>query len=113
MKKIVAYCPLSNAVKVFSGKWKLFIIVRLIDGPLRYGQIKVDCENISEKMLTNQLKELEEDGIVNRKVYAEVPPKVVYSLTPLGKELLEALVPLYDWGIKNLDNKEVPFILNN
>lgn len=77
----------------------------MFEGSLRYGQIKVDCENISEKMLTNQLKELEEDGIVNRKVYPEVPPKVVYSLTPLGNELLEALTPLYDWGVKYIEDK--------
>ncbi len=100
MEKKITYCPLDNAVKIISGKWKLFILVRLLDGPLRYGQIKVACENISEKVLTNQLRGLEQYGIIERKIYPEVPPRVEYSITDLGQDLMNALNPLYNWGVK-------------
>jgi DNA-binding HxlR family transcriptional regulator len=88
------------AVKVISGKWKLFILSVLSNGEVkRYGEIRRTCENITEKMLTSQLRELEKDGIVFRKVYAQVPPKVEYSLTDLGKKLCHIFGPLYDWGV--------------
>lgn len=109
MKKISnQYCPLTHATKVISGKWKLFIIARLVEEPLRYGQIKTVCEKISEKVLTSQLKELEIDGVITRKIYAEVPPKVEYSLTPFGKNLIIALTPLHDWGIDYMEYKKIP-----
>ncbi|MEE4000314.1 helix-turn-helix domain-containing protein [Tenacibaculum sp. FZY0031] len=103
------YCPLTYATKVISGKWKLFIISRLVEKPLRYGQIKTACETISEKMLTSQLKELEADGIIVRKIYAEVPPRVEYSLTPFGNDLVNALAPLHAWGIDYMEHKKIPF----
>jgi len=73
----------------------------LKDGTLRFGQIKKNIQPISQKMLTQQLRELEADGIVSRRVYAEVPPKVEYSLTSRGETLRPILMELYDWGQKN------------
>ncbi|SEB79764.1 DNA-binding transcriptional regulator, HxlR family [Tenacibaculum sp. MAR_2009_124] len=100
MQKKITYCPLDTAVNIISGKWKLFILVRLLEGPLRYGRIKASCTNISEKVLTNQLRSLEDSGIIIRKVYPEIPPKVEYSISELGMELMNALKPLYEWGVK-------------
>ncbi|KIX21309.1 hypothetical protein SY27_09985 [Flavobacterium sp. 316] len=100
MKEPKLHCPLTFAVKAISGKWKLFILSVLSNGDTkRYGEIKRDCENITEKMLTSQLRELENDDIINRKVYAEVPPKVEYSLTERGKKLCLIFDPLYEWGV--------------
>ena len=94
------HCPLTFAVKVISGKWKLFILHSLINGTKRYGEIRKISDNLTEKMLTSQLRELEKDGIIHRKVYAQVPPKVEYSLTELGEKLCFLFDPLYKWGIE-------------
>jgi DNA-binding HxlR family transcriptional regulator len=100
MNEPKGHCPLTIAVKVISGKWKLFILSILSNGEVkRYGEIRNTCENITEKMLTSQLRELEKDGIVFRKVYAQVPPKVEYSLTDLGQKLCLIFDPLYEWSV--------------
>ncbi|HVI46836.1 MAG TPA: helix-turn-helix domain-containing protein [Chitinophaga sp.] len=94
------HCPLTSAVKAVSGKWKLYILSLMSDGEAkRYGEFKNTCEPITEKMLTSQLRELERDGIISRKVYPEVPPRVEYSLTDLGRKLCVVFDVLYDWGI--------------
>ncbi|WP_267394381.1 MULTISPECIES: helix-turn-helix domain-containing protein [unclassified Sphingomonas] len=74
----------------------------LIQGPNRYGVLKRAVRGVSDKMLIQQLKELEADGVVTRKDYQEVPPGVDYTLTPLGRTLAEALVPLCNWGTDNM-----------
>ena len=86
------------ALTVIGGKWKLKILNQLLGGPARYTDIKRGAKGITEKMLTQQLRELEEDGIVSRKVYPVVPPKVEYTYTELGKELTSIFYALEKWG---------------
>jgi len=95
-------CGLDATLRVIAGKWKPLIIYFLIQGPNRYGELKRAVRGVSDKMLIQQLKELEADGIVTRNDYREVPPRVDYTLTPLGHSLAEALTPLCNWGSENM-----------
>lgn len=95
-------CGLDAAVDVVGGKWKPLILWALNVSPRRFGELRREIEGISEKVLIQQLRELERDGIVARTVHEQVPPKVVYSLTPRGITLNEALEPLGDWGEANM-----------
>ena len=95
-------CGLEAALDVVGGKWKVLILWQLAAAPRRFGELKRLVSGISEKMLIQQLREMEVDGIVRRKVYLQVPPKVEYSATPLGVSLNEALIPLCDWGTKHM-----------
>jgi DNA-binding HxlR family transcriptional regulator len=98
---------LEQTLKVFGGKWKPIIIWILFkDGIKRYGEIKKELPGITHKMLSQQLKELEKDNIVNRKEYPQIPPKVEYSLTAKGKSFVPILVDICEWGFKNLDIPE-------
>lgn len=94
----VFLCGLDAAASVVGGKWKALILWALSVEPRRFAELRRDLDGVTEKVLTQQLRELERDGIVHREVYREVPPKVVYSLTAVGAELEEALRPLGDWG---------------
>jgi DNA-binding HxlR family transcriptional regulator len=96
-------CGLDATLRVIAGKWKPLIIYFLIQGPNRYGELKRAVRGVSDKMLIQQLKELEADGIVTRNDYREVPPRVDYTLTPLGHSLADALTPLCNWGSENMD----------
>lgn len=96
-------CGLDATLRVIAGKWKPLIIYFLIQGPNRYGELKRAVRGVSDKMLIQQLKQLEADGIVTRNDYREVPPRVDYTLTPLGHSLAEALTPLCNWGSENMD----------
>jgi len=91
-------CAMEAALTVISGKWKLKILNQLLAGPTRYTDIKRGAKGITEKMLTQQLHELEADGIVTRTVYPVVPPKVEYAYTELGKELTGIFYALEKWG---------------
>ena len=95
-------CGLDATLRVISGKWKPLILYFLLQGPNRYGELKRAVRGVSDKMLIQQLKELEADGILTRTDYKEVPPRVDYSLTPLGHSLAEALAPLCNWGVENM-----------
>jgi DNA-binding HxlR family transcriptional regulator len=96
-------CEIEVTLDMISGKWKPLILYFLgQEGTKRFGQIKVFIDKISHKSLTNQLRELEEDGLVQRVVYPEVPPKVEYSLTEKGKTLLPILESMCEWGEKNM-----------
>ncbi|MFG2648990.1 winged helix-turn-helix transcriptional regulator [Streptomyces sp. NPDC048436] len=96
-------CGLDAAVDVVGGKWKPMILWALYAGrTLRFGELRRHITGVSEKVLIQQLRELESDGIVHREVYPEVPPKVEYSLTPLGLSLNEALIPLGAWGDEHM-----------
>ncbi|HEY8479471.1 MAG TPA: helix-turn-helix domain-containing protein [Spirillospora sp.] len=95
-------CGIDAAMDVIGGKWKGLILWALNERPHRFGELRRELPGVTEKVLAAQLRELEEDGIVNREVHDEVPPRVVYSLTPLGVSLNEALEPLGEWGRKNL-----------
>jgi DNA-binding HxlR family transcriptional regulator len=96
-------CGLDATLKVIAGKWKPLIIYFLLDRPNRYGELKRAVRGVSDKVLIQQLKELESDGIVVRTDYKEVPPRVDYALTPLGRSLAEALTPLSNWGAANME----------
>jgi DNA-binding HxlR family transcriptional regulator len=95
-------CGLDATLRVIAGKWKPLIIYFLVQGPNRYGALKRAVRGVSDKMLIQQLKELEADGIITRHDYQEVPPRVDYTLTPLGRSLAVALAPLCEWGSANM-----------
>lgn len=95
-------CAVEAAVGLIDGKWKSVILFHLLSGTLRFGELRRHLANVTPRMLTNQLRELEEDGIVERKVYAQVPPKVEYSLSPLGRSMEPILLALKDWGDAHL-----------
>ena len=95
-------CGLDATLRVIAGKWKPLILFFLGQGSNRYGALKRAVRGVSDKVLIQQLKELEADGIVVRTDYKEVPPRVDYALSPLGLSLAEALVPLCAWGTDNM-----------
>ncbi|MFB6820920.1 winged helix-turn-helix transcriptional regulator [Streptomyces virginiae] len=95
-------CGIAAAMSVIDGKWKVSLLWVLDQRPHRFGELRRLLPGISEKVLAAQLRELETDGIVHREVYEEVPPRVEYSLTPLGQDLNAALEPLGAWGGKHL-----------
>jgi DNA-binding HxlR family transcriptional regulator len=95
-------CGLDATLRVISGKWKPLILYFLLQRPNRYGELKRAVRGVSDKVLIQQLKELEADAILRRTDYKEVPPRVDYSLTPLGHSLAEALAPLCTWGTENM-----------
>ena len=92
-------CSVEAALSVVGGRWKSVIIFHLIENDvLRFGELKKSIPKVTQRMLTNQLRELEEDGIVDRKVYPVVPPKVEYRLTEYGKTLKPIMYSMRDWG---------------
>src|SRR4051794_41675295 len=99
-------CGLEAALAVVGGKWKPIVLWRLSGGPRRFGELRRLVTGISEKMLIQQLREMEGDGIVARKDFREIPPRVEYSLTPLGVSLTEALKPLCGWGLTHMKKIE-------
>ena len=95
-------CGLDATLRIIAGKWKPLIVYFLAQAPNRYGELRRAVRGVSDKMLIQHLKELEADGIVRRTDHKEVPPRVDYTLTPLGHSLAEALVPLCTWGSDNM-----------
>jgi DNA-binding HxlR family transcriptional regulator len=95
-------CGLKASLDVIGGKWKVLILWQLHPRLRRFGELRQLVAGVSERMLIQQLREMERDGIVRRRVYHQVPPKVEYSLTEFGVSLREALVPLCDWGSKHM-----------
>jgi DNA-binding HxlR family transcriptional regulator len=95
-------CPVEAALDVIGGKWKVLILCWLKEGVHRFGALRRRIPGVSERMLTQQLRELERDGVVHRKVYPEVPPRVEYSLTAFGDTLRPLMGMLYEWGEKHL-----------
>src|SRR5579863_7708977 len=96
-------CPIQRTIALIGDKWKIIVICTLKDGTKRFGEIQRAMEGITPKVLTRQLRDLERDGIVDRRVYPQVPPRVEYSLTPLGHSLLPILGQLHDWAVANSD----------
>lgn len=94
----VFFCPMELTMDVLGGKWKLLILWQLQQGTKRYGELRSLIEGITHKMLTQQLRELESDGIVHRKVFHVVPPKVEYSLTEAGKRLSDVMHTMAEWA---------------
>jgi DNA-binding HxlR family transcriptional regulator len=100
MKKGAFTCGLDAALFVLGGKWKPLILFHLAHGTRRYGELRRAVGSVSDKVLIQQLKELQADGIIARVDFGEIPPKVEYSLTAFGRTLGKALAPLCEWGTK-------------
>nr|WP_321498486.1 helix-turn-helix domain-containing protein [uncultured Methanolobus sp.] len=98
-------CPVEATLGVIGGKWKPLILWQLKDDVLRYNNLQQTLPGISPRMLTKQLRELEDDGIVNRKMYPEIPPRVEYSLTDFGRTIIPVLESLAEWGLTYMDIK--------
>ena len=94
-------CGLDVALAVMGGKWKPLILFHLQSGPMRFAQLRRQVPGISEKVLIGQLRELERDGILTRRDYQQIPPKVDYTLSEVGLSLIGALMPLCEWGLQN------------
>ncbi len=99
-------CPITHAMNIIGGKWKPIIIYLLSTGSLRFGKLVMFMPSISRKVLTDQLREMEADGLINREKFAETPPRVEYSLTQNGKDLLPLLNNLADWTRKTATHIE-------
>ncbi|MGD6890915.1 winged helix-turn-helix transcriptional regulator [Bacillus mobilis] len=91
-------CPIATTLDVIGGKWKVHILCVLMDGKMRTNEIRRDIPNITQKVLTQQLRQLEADGIIHRTVYQEVPPKVEYTISDYGKSLIQIMDELCEWG---------------
>ncbi len=94
-------CPVTATMKVLGGKWKVILINAIYHtSPARFGELKRCVKGITQSMLTQQLRELEDDGVISRKIYAEIPPKVEYTLTEFGLSLSPIIQSMAEWGIK-------------
>ncbi len=91
-------CPVETTLMLIGNKWKVLILRDLLTGKKRFGELKRSVGNVSQKVLTAQLRAMEENGLLTRKVYAEVPPRVEYSLTELGQSLKPILDAMHNWG---------------
>ena len=98
VKKELPSCPVETTLMLIGDKWKVLILRDLLPGTKRFGELKKSIGNVSQKVLTAQLRNMESNGLVNRKVYPEVPPRVEYSLTELGRSLKPILDAMWDWG---------------
>ena len=96
--KTLPACPVETTLMLIGDKWKVLILRDLMPGTKRFGQLKKSIGSVSQKVLTAQLRDMEEKGLVSRRVYAEVPPRVEYSLTELGRSLKPILDAMQDWG---------------
>lgn len=99
-------CPVTDVIRRVGDKWTMLVIVLLGRGRRRFNELHRDIDGISQRMLTRTLRGLETDGLVNREVFPTVPPSVEYSLTELGRSLLEPLSALADWAVKHRDDIE-------
>ncbi|GAB3642616.1 winged helix-turn-helix transcriptional regulator [Spirosoma arcticum] len=95
---MITNCPITSSLILINGRWKMIILWQLNGGTVRFGELRRAIPLITEKMLTDQLRELETDGFVERVVFAQVPPRVEYSLTPLGLSFIPILEQLSVWG---------------
>ncbi|MEF9991018.1 MAG: helix-turn-helix domain-containing protein [Romboutsia sp.] len=99
-------CPMVLFHKLVSGKWKILILWYLSSGSLRFSELKRKLPDVTQKMLTNQLRSLEEDNLIHREVYPVVPPKVEYSLTDMGEKMIPLLEQMYIYGVDYSGNIE-------
>ena len=97
-KEEMPACPVATTVQLIGSKWKLLILRNLFMRPWRFNELRKDLEGISQKVLTDSLRAMEEDGIITRTVYAEVPPRVEYALSPLGESMKPILDAMWTWG---------------
>lgn len=105
-------CPVSFCMGKIGGKWKPVILFLIRKGCNRFGRLQKAISGISKQMLTRQLRELEADGILERKIFAEVPPRVEYSISTLGETLMPIIDSMRDWGMEQMEieNTELPAI---
>jgi DNA-binding HxlR family transcriptional regulator len=101
-------CPLIALIEVLGGRWKVMAMWLLRDGTKRFTELKKLMPGVTQKMLTQQLRQLESDGLIRRVVYPQVPPKVEYSLTPTGEQLGGLLVTLSDWAEEHMPALKTP-----
>lgn len=94
------FCPVNTTLSVIGGKWKVLILYHLIEQTQRFNELRRQLPDITQRMLTLQLRELEEDGLIHREVYPVVPPKVEYSLTEFGRTLLPVIEAMHQWGVE-------------
>ena len=107
IKNMDYHCSMELTLDLIGGKWKSLILWHLKESTLRFSELKRTLPKITQKMLTQQLRELERSGLVNRFVYTQIPPKVEYSLTPIGISLLPILESLCQWGLHYAITTEV------
>lgn len=105
MKRRATNCPAEVTLTVIGGRWKVLLLYHLFQGVKRFSELQRAVVGITQKMLTQQLREMERDGLVHREVYPEVPPKVEYSLTPLGMTLEPVVGAMCQWGERYRDGK--------
>ncbi|MGU3293241.1 winged helix-turn-helix transcriptional regulator [Williamsia sp. M5A3_1d] len=108
VRRAYEVCPVEVSVAVLGGAWKMTIVKSLLDSPMRYGALGRAVGPVAPRVLTRQLRELESDGIVERTVFGEVPPKVVYSLTAQGKALAPFVAALNEWGTRYAEQVIAP-----
>lgn len=106
MAHTLPVCPVEVTLMLISDRWKVLIIRDLLDGTKRYGELKKSVGNISQKVLTTKLRDMEESGLLTRKVYAEVPPRVEYTLTDTGLSLRPILYAMMEWGQEYKSQRE-------
>lgn len=97
-KEELPECPVATTVQLIGSKWKLLIMRNLLERPWRFNELKKNLEGISQKVLTDSLRSMEDDGIITRTVYPEVPPRVEYALSETGESMRPILDAMYDWG---------------
>ncbi|WP_432463293.1 winged helix-turn-helix transcriptional regulator [Agarivorans sp. QJM3NY_33] len=95
-------CPVEATLEVIGGKWKGIVLYHLLSETIRFNELRRLMPEITQRMLTKQLRELEADNLISRKIYAEVPPKVEYSITTYGKSLNPIIEALHAWGVQHL-----------
>jgi DNA-binding HxlR family transcriptional regulator len=105
-KKAVS-CPVETTIAAIGGRWKVLVIHHLLDGKKRFGELTRLLSGVSARTLTRQLRELEECGVIDRHIHQQIPPKVEYALTPLGRELEPVLYAMHAWG-ETLESKTGP-----
>ncbi|MBD8868873.1 helix-turn-helix transcriptional regulator [Nocardioides sp. MJB4] len=103
---MAAACPTRQLVTRIGDRWSLLVITALTGRTLRFAELRHTLEGVSQKMLTQTLRQLERDGIVHRQAYAEVPPRVEYNLTPLGDTLTDLVAAIRDWAYTNINDIE-------
>lgn len=106
MQQILPACPVETTLTLIGDKWKVIILRDLMGGTLRFGELKKSIGNVTQKVLTAQLRDMEDSGLVTRKVYAEVPPKVEYTLTQTGFSLKPILDAMQVWGVDYKEKRQ-------
>ena len=109
IKKPLPACPVETTLTLISDKWKVLILRDLLPGTKRFGELKRSIGSVSQKVLTNQLRQMEDSGLLTRTVYPEVPPRVEYTLTPLGESFAPLLHTMLEWSRENLTKENEEF----